>query len=71
MHEFYSPRRFFFITTSQKNLEQNKIKWRNREPNMESFDFFPIQMRLFGDRCVVILQNLTNHFTMYQAKQKN
>lgn len=40
MHEFYSPRRFFFITTSQKNLEQNKIKWRNRETNMESFDFF-------------------------------
>lgn len=35
------------------------------------FWFFSIQMRLFGDRCVVILQNLTNHFTMYQAKQKN
>ena len=40
MYEFYSPRRFFFIITSQKNLEQNKIKWRNRETNMESFDFF-------------------------------
>lgn len=55
MYEFYSPRRFFFITTSQKNLEQDKIKWRNRETDMESFDFFQF-------RCVYLETDVWSYF---------